>query len=159
MNKTKLLSVLVAVLLALNLLLVGFMFFRTDKGVITEQHSDHVQPKVVIIKKLHFNNDQIDKYQLLINAHRAQIRATEDKIKNLKNKLYALLKSDAINENVKNELIDSLIVCQKHIELTHFNHFQDIKALCNKAQLSQFNALTEELSKLFPRRQKPKHDD
>lgn len=160
MDKIKLLSVVVIVLLILNFGLIGYiMFYKTDGNFRTSQNAESVQPKVIIIKKLNFDSEQIKKYQVLINAHRLQIRATEVKIKNLKNKLYALLKDNNTNQNAKAILIDSLTICQKQIELTHFNHFQAIKTLCKKAQLSDFNNLTEDLSKLFPRRQKPKHEN
>ena len=160
MNKTKLLVILVVALFVLNVVLVGFLVFGgSNGGLMSSKNQGQVQPKFVIIKKLNFNDYQIKKYQILIDAHRFQIRTTEVKIKNLKNKLYALLKNDVVNDTIKNQLIDSLLVCQNKIELTHFSHFKEIKMLCNKTQLVQFKALTADLSKLFPRRQKQKHDE
>ncbi|MDN3675870.1 hypothetical protein QWY90_00745 [Flavobacterium paronense] len=42
---------------------------------------------------------------------------------------------------------------------THFKHFVDIKKLCHKDQMEDFNELTEDLGRIFaPKPRRPRHD-
>ena len=63
--------------------------------------------------------------------------------------MYSKLKLQNINEKIKDSLIELTLVNQKRIEEANFKHFQDIKNICTKSQLEDFNILTEELEKLF----------
>lgn len=112
-------------------------------------------PKNIIIEKLHFDENQINSYQNLIDKHRKDIRKNNDQILMLKKELYFYLK----NDNCKKELdsITSQIgTIQKKIEEIHFNHFLDIKALCKPKQLSQFDELAEELTEIFNHKKQQK---
>ena len=153
MEKTKLLTWAVIALFLLNLGTLGFLFVSGPKG-----HREPGQrpegPKNLIIEKLHFDIEQIKKYEKLIQWHRANISATEDQIRDSKNALYLHLKQNPIDEKAKDSIINVLASYQKQIETIHFKHFQDIKALCTKEQLDNFNSLTEELARLFS---KPLH--
>ena len=40
---------------------------------------------------------------------------------------------------------------QKQVESVHYAHFMDIKKICRPDQLSDFDKLTKELSRLFSR--------
>lgn len=106
------------------------------------------RPKNIIIAKLKFNEQQVNSYQKLIDQHRKDIKENDAKILMLKNELYSLLNAD--NNNTK---IDSLTTqignIQKQIEVVHFNHFLDIKALCKPEQLPNFNKLSKELTEIF----------
>ena len=76
----------------------------------------------------------------------------------IKNDLYLQLTQKTINIKTKDSLIEILASNQKKIEETHFKHFQDIKNLCKPNQMNSFNELTEELSRIFGRKPKPRHD-
>ena len=66
--------------------------------------------------------------------------------------MYSKLKLQNINEKIKDSLIELTLVNQKRIEEANFKHFQDIKNICTKSQLEDFNILTEELEKLYGNR-------
>ena len=160
MNKTKLLTLSVILLIALNFGILGFIVFSKPEAQTFEmQHFSKSGPKEVIIRELNFDEEQKISYQKLIDAHRFQISTIEYKIRNSKDELYLLLKDEKEDASSKTALIDSLAYFQKQIEVTHFKHFQDIRKLCKKEQLKNFNALTEKLSKLFSKGPKPRHDE
>jgi hypothetical protein len=68
------------------------------------------------------------------------------------------LKQTTVDVKTKDSLIEILASNQKKIEETHFKHFQDIKKLCTPEQMNRFDDLTEELSRIFGRKPKPRHD-
>ncbi|MFT6749198.1 MAG: protein CpxP [Flavobacterium sp.] len=153
MNKTKLLSIAVIALLLLNFGILSFLFF--SKG---NHPRDKKMPREIIIEKLHFSKNQIFAYEKTIEIHQNTIRDLDNSIRETKNELYQLLNSDKIDSVQKNSLFIQLANYQREIETTHFNHFLDIKKICTKEQLADYNDLTKELGRIFGPNRKPKHD-
>jgi len=151
MNKLRLLSIIAICLFISNLVLLCFLFLNKPL-------SRHQGPRNIIIERLEFNKEQIEKYDLSIKRHRKAIRETEEQIHRLKNELYRTLNSnsDTLQRAV---LIAQLGEMQMNIEKTHIHHFKEIKAICNPEQLDNFENLTSEIATLFakgPKRDKRK---
>jgi protein CpxP len=155
MDKIKVLSFAVIALLLLNFGTLGFLLLN---GPNHEGRPPHRLPKEIIINKLQFNATQQSAYQKLIERHRSVIDSLDHQIKDTKNKLYIQLKQTTVDLKTKDSLIAVLANDQKQIEEAHFKHFQDIKNLCKPEQMQRFNDLTEELSRIFGRKPKPRHD-
>jgi len=153
MNKTKVLGFAVIALLVLNFGILSFLFFSKNE----DGPRGRKMPREIIIEKLHFDENQIVEYDKTIKIHQENIRNLDDSIKSAKNELYQLLNSDTIDSVKKESLYLKLADLQKQIETTHFNHFIEIKNLCKKEQLSDYENLTEELIKLFSHPRRPKH--
>lgn len=152
MNKYKLFGLVAICLLAINLTLVGYIFFREP------HHPRHGGPRDLIIKKLHFDADQIAAYEVLIQGHRKDINQSDAKIMGLKNSLYGHLPNENDRFN-RDSVIHEINLVQAHIEETHYKHFEDIKKLCKPNQLDDYRALTTELAKLFnPQKPPPPRD-
>lgn len=136
-------------LLISNLVLVGFIMLRKPKHPMGEG------PKKLVIEKLHFDDKQVEQYEVIIQEHQKNIRKADDDIIKYKNALYqTLTKSD--NESEKDSLINQIANVQKKIEDIHFNHFLEIKKLCKPEQQKYFEDLTKEIEGLFYKRQMPK---
>ena len=149
MTKFRLLIISVIILTLLNVGLIAVLMLG---------HSPQLHhkkgPKNIIIEKLHFDETQISKYEVLIKAHRASIKIKEDEMRAAKSALFSLLKNE--NQEEKNERIAQITIIQKDIEEIHFNHFSDIKELCKPNQVKDFNILTNELAKIFAPHKQPK---
>jgi hypothetical protein len=157
MEKTKLLTIAVIGLLVINFGTLGFLLL-SGKGH-RPPHDGRPEPKEIIIDKLHFDADQQKEYTKLIKWHRSEIARLDDNIRHAKNELYSQLNKADVNIKAKDSLITVINSNQKQIEETHFRHFEDIKKLCRKDQLDDFNGLTEELSRIFaPKPHGPGHD-
>lgn len=152
MNKTKLLSVAVIALLVLNFGILGFLFLSKKHEL-----NGRKMPREIVIEKLHFDENQIVEYEKIITEHQKSIRNLDDSIRKTKNELYQLLNEEKISSVQKDSLYFKLANYQKQIETTHFNHFLEIKKLCKKEQLADYKNLTEELSKIFSHKPRPKH--
>lgn len=144
MDKIKLLTYAVIALLLLNLATIGFVVSKPGDR-------KRAEPREIIIQKLNFDINQQKKYGQLIYWHHNKINKLDDKIWETKKELFLQLLKNEVKANIKDRdsLINALSGYQKQIEATHFKHFQDIKNLCRKDQLKNFNELTKELSTMF----------
>lgn len=142
MNKIKFLTIIVALLLASNLSLVAYLFFR--------KNSKPEGPRKEVIERLHFDENQIKTYDKLIDVHRITIRQTEDSIRLCKSELYNTLQNGA-KANQKDSLMNELCKWQIRIENVNYQHFIDIKSICNASQQKDFDLFTADIVKLFPR--------
>ena len=159
MEKTKVLTFGIVALFLLNLGTLGFLLLSGPKGHRPPNGPEgRPKPREIIIEKLHFDAAQIQQYDKLITWHRSQINDLEDRIRDAKNELYLQLNEEVVTNKTTDSLINVLAMSQKQIETVHFKHFQDIKKMCKKEQLNDFSELTEELSKLFSKGPKPRHD-
>ena len=157
MEKTKLLTIAVIGLLVINFGTLGFLLLN-GKGQRSPQEGRQ-KPKEIIIKKLRFDEAQQKKYAKLIKWHRGEITKLDGNIREAKNELYSQLLKLETNVKAKDSLILVISFNQKQIEETHFKHFEDIKKLCHKDQMENFNDLTVELSRIFaPKPHRPRHD-
>lgn len=155
MDKIKVLTIAVIALLLLNFGTLGFLLLSGHKH---DRRRPHREPKEIIIDKLQLDANQQSAYQTLIDWHRGTIDSFDHQIRSTKNELYLQLTQKKVDIKTKDSLIARLANDQKAIEETHFKHFQDIKNLCTPAQMNSFNELTEELSRIFVRKPKPRHD-
>ncbi len=148
MNKTRLLTLAVLALLAINIGLLAFLFFGKPPrppraGALGRQDG----PKQVIIDKLQFDEKQVARYKVLIEQHQASVKPLNEEIKETKSNLYATLADESIAK--KDSLIDRLGGLQMQMENLHYEHFLEINKLCTPKQLADFKVLSGELAKYF----------
>ncbi len=142
-------------LLLLHFVVIGFFIF-------TKSHKPNHRndgPKNIIINRLDFDQAQQEAYQKLITVHQPSIQVEVKNINLLKKMLYTTLKNDVQNQAQTDSLITEISVANQTIERLHFAHFLDIKKLCKGEQVQKFNALTEDLAKLFSHSPKPKRSE
>ncbi|MFZ4621341.1 MAG: hypothetical protein ACOYNS_12345 [Bacteroidota bacterium] len=153
MNKTKLLTIAVAVLFLMNVGIISFLLLnkppRPDGGRNGEG------PKRLVIERLHFNKEQIDRYDALIEQHQKTMHATDEEIMQLKRELFSLLPfPDQARED---SLVERIVVVQRRVEHAHVDHFSGIRNICRPDQMNDFNALSRELAEIFsPKEHRPR---
>lgn len=152
MKKTTLLTGALVVLVILNLLLIGSIFFgpHPHDGVqgMRQDGPGRGRPREIIIKALKFSPEQIKQYDLLIKGHRSEVNALDSDIRENKQKLYALLQGSYTPQD-RERLINSINQLQKQIEETHFSHFEAIKKICTPEQQAAFENMAPEFPKMF----------
>ncbi|MEI6312861.1 MAG: hypothetical protein WCP57_11425 [Bacteroidota bacterium] len=153
MNKVKVLSILSIGLLAVNIALVTFFLWKKPGF-----HRDgQMGPRNIIIEKLHFDDDQIKAYDVIIQEHQKSMFQNQEDLLKLKKNLYTQLNT-TISDVVKDSIINEIAVKQKDIEYINYAHFENIKKICKKDQLADFEKLSNELANLFsPNKRKPPH--
>jgi len=142
MEKTKLLTILVIGLLLINILLVVFFIFT--KGPRPMRPNEN---REIIIDKLQLSKSQIVAYDSLILWHQNEINVSERDINLAKMNLFRSIASNELE--VKDSIINRISEMQKFIELAHYQHFMDLKKLCDPSQMQAFSQLMTEVGGLF----------
>lgn len=146
MNKLKLLKYSVITLLVLNVALMAFLFFGRPHSHPPHRGEKHLQPKVIIIEKLHLSKEQVFQYEELIKEHRSEIEELDQQLGRIKNYIYS---SVSTQDSLPEEKLMHLSTVQQQIERAHYRHFQGIKALFTTEQLEYFQELSQDLSRMF----------
>lgn len=156
MERTKLLTVAVLGLLLLNLITIGFLVLRSGKQRGPEQHRslNGEGPSRIIIGRLNFDSQQQQQYQKLIAAHQKQTRLLADQSVQLYRDYYGLLKETQPDNMRASSLGSQIAQNQREQAELNFAHFKAIKALCRPEQQAAFEALVNDLSRLFGRQQR-----
>lgn len=155
MNKLKIVSILAVIMLIVNIGIIGYiMLINKEKTIINKRR----MPREIVIEKLGFDSKQIASYDKTIKKHQNTIRSLDDSIRNKKNQLYLRLKNNASEIDKNDSLVIVLGNFQRQIEITHYNHFIEIKNICKPEQLDKFIKMTTELSKIFSGKEKHKNE-
>jgi protein CpxP len=154
MNNSKILRIIVIIMLIINLAVI--LYLLTNKN--SSFNHKTKKNREIVISILGFDSNQIIQYDAIITNHQNKIKTLDDSIRNRKNELYSKLKKSSSEININDSLVNQINNFQKQIEITHYNHFIEIKKICKPEQLEKFNALTNELSKIFSGKRKPKDE-
>ncbi|MCW3084189.1 MAG: hypothetical protein JWP12_1555 [Bacteroidetes bacterium] len=151
MNRTKLLTITVLGLLLINIsMLCVLIIHRPHHPPMGEMNGPPGEgPKRIIIARLHFDDAQQQRYQVLIDEHRKKMRELNDATRKLHDSLFTLLKDATIDQAKADTLMQQIAANQKQTDELNFDHFQKIKSICKPEQLKDFNELVEELGALF----------
>ncbi len=152
MNKIRFYKLIILALMVLNIMLLFLHFNRPDRPGKLQN-----EPKNIIIEKLNFDAEQIEKYKELIDKHRHLILKNEKEINDIKNKLYLQL-NQKTDTTITNNLYNKIAMLQKNTLMLNISHFKDIKNICKPEQLPNFEKLVGELSQIFaPKINRPKN--
>jgi protein CpxP len=137
MNKLRFFQFTTLLLLLANLFLLWLHF--------SGKKHRHEGPRNEIIQRLDFDQAQVSRYDTLIAQHRARLSALDIKLQSQRKTLYGTVGSGA---NI-DSLLPALHQTQREIEQLHYDHFQDIRALCKPDQIPLFEQLTSDLASMF----------
>lgn len=140
MKKNTLLYILLIVLLLAN----GFFLVKhfgdksnhRDRGK-TERRG----PNNFIAKQLDFNESQIQQLKDLKLGHRESMMAYDNDIKVLKNKFFDNISKENVNKSEIDSLATLISEKEKLKDIELFNHFRDIREICNDNQKSRFESI------------------
>lgn len=137
MNKQKFYIIIIGILILINLTLM-WLFFNQNNS------SKKCGPRDMIIEALHFDDEQIRKYDLLIKDHRILMRKGKSELYNFR-KSYFLNDSDSALSLLSNSY--------SNLENINKNHINDIMEICNFSQKEDFRIVIKE-NALFNERKK-----
>ncbi len=148
MNKLKFLVMIIVILFAGNMILLAVYVQHKKESFNPDK------PKNIIIERLDFDDDQITAYSMLVDEHRKVIRSKNSEILQCKKALYLHL-TQTDQGKICDSLTSTMAKLQKEIETIHFEHFLDIKNLCNQNQLEKYELLVGDLVEIFNRNKHP----
>ena len=128
MNKQRFYIIIIGVLILINLILMWFF--------LNQNHSSKKSgPRDMIIEALHFDDEQIREYDLLIKDHRILMRKGKSELYNFR-KSYFLTDSDSALSLLSNSY--------SNLESVNKNHINEIMEICNSSQKENFRIIIKE---------------
>ena len=137
MNKQKFYIIIIGVLILINLTLMWLLFNQNNS-------SKKGGPKHMIIEALHFDDEQIREYELLIKDHKIMMFKGKSELYNFR-KSYFLTDSDSALSLLSNSY--------SNLENINKNHINEIMEICNSSQKENFRIIIKE-NTLFNERKK-----
>ena len=137
MNKQNFYIIIIGVLILINLILMWFFLNQNNS-------SKKSGPRDMIIEALHFDDEQIREYDLLIKDHRILMRKGKSELYNFR-KSYFLTDSDSALSLLSNSY--------SNLENINKNHINEIMEICNSSQKENFRIIIKE-NTLFNERKK-----
>lgn len=142
MKRETLLTIAVITLLLLNFGTLGFLLLGRAP------HPAGTGPRPLdrkIVETLALDATQKQQFESLKRAHREQMRNSDQAYRAALENYFALLKNDMILPAQQDSLQAILSQIQGERARVTFQHFKDLKALCNAEQQKHFEALLPDL--------------
>ena len=147
-GKQTLLTALVAILMALNISLVTFMWFN--------QH--HAGPPEgpdttkFLINELGFDKTQEQQYIALQHQLADSLKPVHENERKIHDRFFEMMHEEAPDSALVTATIDSMGHMRTQIEYFTFQHFRQVRALCNTEQKKKFdNIISEAMRRMGPR--------
>lgn len=144
METVKLLKWIVGILLLVNIVTIFLEWFSSFMPPV----HDRGNAAKFLSKELKFSTAQEDKYAQLRQAHQQATRIYNERNMALKKQLYDLLATDSQNSAVSS-LMDSIGFYSKKSELVRFEHFQEVRKLCDDTQKERFDQIIQEVIRMM----------
>ena len=160
--RNKVFILIITVLLISNLALVAFMVFGRKSGgkhpkSRGEAFSNYFK------KELNFSEEQAAKFQQLVTGHFEKLRPIMGEVRKAKNSLFIMMnQSETPPDSVLQRAAENIAQKQMLQELQSFNHFRQVRELCNDEQKPKFDSLISKMinrsSGRFSDREKKEED-
>jgi len=102
-------------------------------------------PKAMIIHELDFNDTQVNKFEELVKQHRSGMNDLEKKGREIRENYFKLMTSDSLDYKAKENLEAAIAENQKNIDAITFDHFKQVRVLCNDEQKAKFDKMIGEV--------------
>jgi periplasmic protein CpxP/Spy len=139
MTKNKILVLLVAVLLLVNIVLLYFLFSRPHgRG---PGRAREAAVKEFLQKEIGFGTQQLQQYDTLSTQHREKMRAGFERMRAEKMQELKQLAADKFADSAIMQAVSQPSAGQREMELMMMQHFKNIRNLCTPEQQPRFDSL------------------
>ncbi len=108
------------------------------------RHPHEGGPGKFIVEKLKLNTEQIDQFEILKKSHQKSMRDLNQEGKYLREVYFSGLKSNQVNHQ-SDSVLNLILENQKEKEQVTFNHFREVKNICNETQKTIFDTILNEI--------------
>ncbi len=120
-------------------------------------------PRNFVISSLKFSDEQVKKYDVLINGHKQAMDSLRDESMRYRQQLFQNLKNEATGAAIADSLAKCIADNQQRIEMVTYNHFAQVRALCTSEQKAGFDKIIREVTRRMNGNQRgappPRRDD
>ena len=150
-SRNRILYLLLAGLVIINLVTLGFLWMYKFK-----EHRQMLQPpppppagKILLEQELRFSKEQAEKFDKLKIEHSTSARKLVDEIGMLKENLFETIKNYSGDDSKALKIAEEIGNKQEELDLITYNHFKDIRNLCDEKQRERFDLILKDISKMI----------
>ena len=144
--KQRITSWVVLLLVLLNVLSLGIIWYLQFRPVPRLQPPAHFDPVLGFLEKeLVLTQEQTELFEALREQHRQATRELVDSVNQLKKALTEEAFTASPDTTKAEQLAETIGAQQAELETLRFNHFLDIQALIEPEQLEKFQAVIHEI--------------
>jgi len=145
-NRTKWLTILVVLLVALNIASLTTFWLLKDR----RQGPPPPQNGVTdfLVKELGFDSAQKQRLEQLVETHRSTVMDIRRGHREAKDAFFALLKEPALTDSALAVAAAKADAPDQRLEMATFRHFQQVRALCNDAQKKKFDQIIQQVLRM-----------
>ena len=157
--KGKLFSITIIVLLLVNTAAIALVLLHNGKQKkVLPQQREKGGTFVFLVKELKLDSNQESQYSTLRNAHKASTDSIGKLRRVVKDSLFQLLKTNISTDAIVQKQLNEVAYLEKAYDEITFNHFKQVRALCNIQQQKRFDEIIGEAIKISPAQKHPPHD-
>jgi len=101
----------------------------------------------MIIEKLKLDDAQKKQFEDLKAEHRKQIESIQESSRKLHDDYFGILKTDPVDTNKANMIVQQIADNQKELDRVTFKHFEKLRGVLNNEQKELFVKLIDEIAK------------
>jgi hypothetical protein len=144
-SKNKLLTWLVILLLIVNSVSIAMFWIGNKK----QEPAAPEPPQEFLVQQLQLDAPQLKVLDKLAAQHRQDADELRMKIREAKEYLFGLLKQPAVPDSLKKAAAEKVCEYTEALDLSTFNHFQQVRALCTPDQQKKFDSIIQEVTSLI----------
>lgn len=149
-NDNKWRAIVVALLVVLNTIaLTVFWIERKSNNVQFPPQDNRIGAKDYLIKELGLDSLQRLQYDELINQHRQRTNEMHLHVRDAKDSFFALLNDSTITESTVKKASLRAAETEQQIDMQTFNHFKNIRSICNAQQQKKFDSIIRNAVKMM----------
>jgi Spy/CpxP family protein refolding chaperone len=147
-RNNKLLSTVIILLLVINATTIAFLMLRKDIHLLPPPPKQSSGAFNFLVKELKLDSTQIKVYQNLKEAHKENVDALREELKNTKDSLFELLKQVELSDIKVQSKLDSIALLNKRIDEITFSHFKQVRSICSDTQKKKFDEIIAEAMRM-----------
>ena len=150
LTKNKTWQVIIVLLFVANIgTLAFFWYFKLTTGRHARPTDKLGNAASYVTQQLNFNAQQQQQYQQLIEAHKRNTMALHEQLHDAKDHLFGLMNDSTASEAQVDSSAAMIGHLEQQLSLQTFNHFKQVRALCNPTQRHKFDGILKQVMQLM----------
>jgi protein CpxP len=148
LKKNRVLILVIAVLLLVNVGTISFMFFFRGNGDESRGQRGRFAVDPYIENELHLSNIQQQQFADLRKEHFSKAEALIRGKHELRKAMLGLLKDSTVNEDRVQRTAAAIGTKETELAVATFEHFRSLRSLCSPEQQQKFDTIIQDVLKM-----------
>lgn len=149
MNNLRFLKIAIIVLAALNVITLGYLWFRDQRP------PRGPEAGIMLSEELDFSEEQQEKFRELKHRHHAKVDSLRNIDRRLHRSFFDMLSKNPVDSFGVETMAKEMATLQAEIEKTTFFHFVEVRGICNPSQQEKFDHIIHDVLKQMHKGPRP----